>query len=127
MRRLVAQPERVRGIATALNAGRVQSLEELRDFAAALQHTLIRFDNLWRMPFPYVMTLHQAPTDGGDHSGFHFHAELYPPLRRPDLLKYAAGPEIGGGNYLNDAAPEATAAELRAASGAHYKTLDTGP
>ena len=75
------------------------------------------------MPFPYVMPLHQAPTDGGDHRGFHFHIELHPPLRKPDLLKYPAGPEIGGGNYLSDSAPEDKAAELRTVSDVHYKQV----
>ena len=93
---------------------------ELDDLAAVLHETLIRMDNLWRMPFPYVMVLHQAPIDGAAHPGFHFHLQLHPPLRRPGLLKYLAGPEIGGGNFLNDTAPEATAAELRAVSAVHY-------
>jgi UDPglucose--hexose-1-phosphate uridylyltransferase len=95
--------------------------EERRDFADVLRRVLIRFDNLWRIPFPYVMPLHQAPTDGGDHRGFHFHIEFHPPLRRPNLLKYLAGPEIGGGNFLSDTAPEEKAAELRAAPEVHYK------
>jgi UDPglucose--hexose-1-phosphate uridylyltransferase len=94
---------------------------ELHDFAPVLKDTLVRFDNLWQMPFPYVMVLHQAPTDNGDYSGFHFHIEFHPPLRRPNLLKYLAGPEIGGGNFLSDTAPEDKAAELRAASNIHYK------
>lgn len=95
--------------------------DELRDFAAVLKQVLVKFDNLWQMPFPYVMPLHQAPTDGGDYSGFHFHIEFHPPLRRPNLLKYLAGPEIGGGNFLSDTAPEDKAAELRAQSDVHYK------
>jgi UDPglucose--hexose-1-phosphate uridylyltransferase len=94
---------------------------ELRDFAEALKRILAKFDNLWRMPFPYVMPLHQAPTDGGDYRGFHFHIEFHPPLRRPNLLKYLAGPEIGGGNFLSDTSPEEKAAELRAQSEIHYK------
>lgn len=94
---------------------------ERRDFADVLRRTLIKFDNLWRLPFPYVMPLHQAPTDGGDYSGFHFHIEFHPPLRRPNLLKYLAGPEIGGGNFLSDTSPEEKAAELRAAPDVHYK------
>ncbi|HJQ31433.1 MAG TPA: galactose-1-phosphate uridylyltransferase [Pyrinomonadaceae bacterium] len=94
---------------------------ERRDFADALRRVVIKFDNLWRMPFPYVMPLHQAPTDGGDYTGFHFHVEFHPPLRRPNLLKYLAGPEIGGGNFLSDTAPEEKAAELRAAPELHYK------
>ena len=96
-------------------------LDELRDFAALLKQVLVKFDNLWQMPFPYVMPLHQAPTDGGDYSSFHFHIEFHPPLRRPNLLKYLAGPEIGGGNFLSDTAPEEKAAELRAQPDVHYK------
>jgi UDPglucose--hexose-1-phosphate uridylyltransferase len=93
----------------------------MRDFAEALKCLLAKFDNLWRMPFPYVMPLHQAPTDGDDHRGFHFHIEFHPPLRRPNLLKYLAGPEIGGGNFLSDTSPEEKAAELRAQPEIHYK------
>jgi UDPglucose--hexose-1-phosphate uridylyltransferase len=92
---------------------------ELDDFADVLRETLIRLDNLWRMSFPYVMVLHQSPTDRA-YPGFHFHVEIHPPLRKPGLLKHLAGPEIGGGNFLNDTAPEEKAAELRAVSSVHY-------
>lgn len=94
--------------------------QEARDLAAILREITIRFDNLWQMPFPYVMPLHQAPTDGGDYRSFHFHIEFHPPLRKPNLLKYLAGPEIGGGNFLSDTSPEEKAAELRALPGVHY-------
>lgn len=99
---------------------------ETRDLAAALSAVLIRFDNLWRMRFPYVMLLHQAPTDGRDHPGFHFYIEFLPPLRKPDLRKYLGGPEIGGGNFLSDTSPEEKAAELRALPGVHYRRLVEG-
>lgn len=102
------------------------SNDERRDFAALLKQVLVKFDNLWQMPFPYVMPLHQAPTDGGDYSGFHFHIEFHPPLRRPNLLKYLAGPEIGGGNFLSDTAAEEKAAELRGQSDLHYKHVAQG-
>jgi UDPglucose--hexose-1-phosphate uridylyltransferase len=95
--------------------------DELRDFAGVLRETLIRLENLWRMPFPYVMVLHQAPVGGLASRGFHFHIELHPPLRKPGLLKYLAGPEIGGGNFLNDTSPEHKAAELQALPTVHYK------
>ena len=62
---------------------------------------------------------------GGQHEGFHFHVEFHPPLRRPNLLKYLAGPEIGGGNFLSDTSPEEKAAELRAAPDVHYKKART--
>jgi UDPglucose--hexose-1-phosphate uridylyltransferase len=100
---------------------------ELSDFAAVLKRLAVKFDNLWRMPFPYVMTLHQAPTDGGDYRGFHFHIEFHPPLRQPNLLKYLAGPEIGGGNFLSDTAPEEKACELRKQSDVHYKDTQAAP
>ena len=95
--------------------------DELRDLAQALKQMVVRYDNLWQMPFPYVMTLHQAPVDGEDHSSFHFHIEFHPPLRKPNLLKYLAGPEIGGGNFLGDTLPETKAEELRNLPGEHYK------
>jgi UDPglucose--hexose-1-phosphate uridylyltransferase len=94
---------------------------ELFDFAETLKRLLVKLDNLWQMPFPYVMTLHQSPTNRVDHRGFHFHIEIHPPLRRPNLLKYLAGPEIGGGNFLSDTAPEEKAAELRVQPEVHYK------
>jgi UDPglucose--hexose-1-phosphate uridylyltransferase len=96
------------------------------DLAQVLKQTLIKFDNLWQMPFPYVMPLHQAPTDGGDYRGFHFHIEFHPPLRKPNLLKYLAGPEIGGGNFLSDTVPEEKAAELRNLPDIHYKEESRG-
>ncbi len=94
---------------------------ELVDFSNILHQVVIKFDNLWQMPFPYIMPLHQAPSDGGDYRGFHFHIQFHPPLRKPSLLKYLAGPEIGGGNFLCDSSPEAKAAELRAQPDQHYK------
>lgn len=94
---------------------------ELADLAEALRWLLIKYDNLWRMPFPYVMPLHQAPTAGSRIPWFQFHIEFLAPLRKPNLLKYLAGVELGGGNYLLDAAPEATAARLRALPDVHYR------
>jgi UDPglucose--hexose-1-phosphate uridylyltransferase len=98
------------------------SSEELSELAAVLKQVLVRFDNLWKMPFPYVMVLHQTPTDGRPYPGFHFHIQFHPPLRKPNLLKYLAGPEVGGGCFLSDTAPEQKAAELLATPLVHYKS-----
>jgi len=113
-------------VAPARSVATIAELEdgERRDLAAVLRDVVIRFDNLWRMPFPYVMALHQAPVNGHDSRGFHFHIEFHPPLRRPNLLKYLAGPEIGGGNFLSDTSAEEKAAELIAAGGLHYKSTE---
>lgn len=93
---------------------------EAESVARALKDVTVRFDNLWQQSFPYVMPLHQAPTDEGNYQSFHAFVGFLPPLRRPNTLKYLAGPEIGGGNFLSDTAPEAKAAELRAVSTIHY-------
>ena len=110
-------------VAPARSVSTIAELDpmERRDLAIVLRDVVIRFDNLWQMPFPYVMALHQAPLQG-DVDGFHFHIEFHPPLRRPNLLKYLAGPEIGGGNFLSDTSPEEKAAELVAAGGQHYRS-----
>jgi len=97
------------------------SQEELHGLAEALHELLVRFDNLWQMPFPYVLALHQAPTDGADYGHHHFHIQLHPPLRKPNLLKYLAGPEVGAGGFISDTSPEDKAAELRAVPRVHYK------
>jgi UDPglucose--hexose-1-phosphate uridylyltransferase len=86
---------------------------ELRLLAECLQ-TLIRGnDAMFARPFPYVMVIHQAPTDG--HSQGHLHVEFYPPLRTATKLKYPAGSEQGGGTFVGDTLPEDSAGALREA------------
>jgi len=94
---------------------------ESESLARALKSVTVRYDNLWRQSFPYVMPLHQAPSDGGNYDDFHFYIGFLPPLRRPNTLKYLAGPEIGGGNFLSDTSPEEKGAELRAQPVIHYR------
>lgn len=94
---------------------------EIASLASALKNVTVRYDNLWHIAFPYAMALHQAPTDGGGYSHFHFFLAFHPPLRRPNLQKFLAGPEIGGGNFISDTLPEAQAAELRAMPTRHYR------
>ncbi len=89
---------------------------ELADLAGALQAVARGYDELFARPFPYVMVLHQAPTDG--HSDGHLHVEFYPPLRTADKLKYAAGSELGAGTFIMDVLPEDSARALREAIGA---------
>jgi UDPglucose--hexose-1-phosphate uridylyltransferase len=95
--------------------------EEARRLGLMIREVTTRYDNLWQMPMPYVMAIHQAPTDGSDYGFYPFHIEFHPPLRKPDTLKYLAGPEIGGGSMTNESNPDEKAAELRAVSSIHYK------
>jgi UDPglucose--hexose-1-phosphate uridylyltransferase len=87
---------------------------ERRDLARALKTVLLKFDTLWDRPFPYIMAVHQAPTDAVPHPEAHLHFEFYPALRMPNRLKYLAGSEIGAGVFTADTLPEQRAAELRA-------------
>lgn len=93
--------------------------DERRDLARTLKRLLLGYDRLFDFSLPYVMVMHQAPTDGGDQSGYdgvaHFHVEFYPPNRTADKLKYLAGSEVGAGAFVMDALPETTAGKLRAA------------
>jgi UDPglucose--hexose-1-phosphate uridylyltransferase len=84
------------------------------DFARALKTVLLKYDALWDRPFPYIMAMHQAPTDGRPHPEAHLHVEFYPAYRMRDRLKYLAGSEIGAGVFTADTDPDAKAAELRA-------------
>lgn len=90
------------------------SEEDERDFAALLKVVLEKYDALWGFSLPYMMVMHQKPTDGGDYPGNHFHVEFYPPNRTAQKLKYLAGCESGAGTFVNDTLPEEKAAELRA-------------
>jgi UDPglucose--hexose-1-phosphate uridylyltransferase len=87
---------------------------ERRDLAVILKQVLTAFDGLFDRSFPYIMSIHQRPTDGNDHSYYHFHIEFYPPMRSRDKLKFLAGSEAGAGMFINDTLPENKAAELRA-------------
>ncbi|QHT67579.1 galactose-1-phosphate uridylyltransferase [Rhodocytophaga rosea] len=86
---------------------------ELYDLAAVFQEVIWRYDALFEMSFPYVMSVQQAPVDGSLYPEYHLHLSILPPLRQPGLIKFLAGPEIGGGNFMADTMPEEKAAALR--------------
>lgn len=86
---------------------------EREHLANLLKILLGKFDKLWQRSFPYIMLMHQRPTDGNDYSYYHFHIEFYPPYRSENKLKYLAGVEAGCGVFLNDTMAEEKAKELR--------------
>ncbi len=86
---------------------------DAEDLAVVLKGLLRKYDALFDKSFPYIMVLHQAPTDGAPHPEFHLHFEFYPPLRTATKLKYLAGCEAGAGNFIMDKLAEESAAELR--------------
>jgi UDPglucose--hexose-1-phosphate uridylyltransferase len=88
--------------------------DERRDFARALKTVLMKYDALWQRPFPYILAMHQAPTDGVPHPEAHVHIELYPAFRMKGRLKYLAGSEIGAGVFTADTVPEEKVKEFQA-------------
>lgn len=86
---------------------------ERLDLASILKDLLGRYDRLWGFSLPYMMVMHQAPTDGESHDECHFHIEFYPPNRTAKKLKFLAGCESGAGTFINDTLAEEKAAELR--------------
>lgn len=89
---------------------------ERADLASALLRLTRAYDRHFGFSTPYVMAMHQAPTDGKPWPEAHLHIEFYPPHRRPDRLKYLAGVELGAGTFVNDTRPEDTASQLRQAA-----------
>ena len=86
------------------------------DLARAVLGVTGAYDRQFGFSTPYVMAVHQAPTDDGEWPQAHLHFEFYPPHRRGDRLKYLAGVELGAGTFVNDTRPEDTAAQLRDAA-----------
>jgi UDPglucose--hexose-1-phosphate uridylyltransferase len=102
-------PRRTVGLLPELRA------DERMSMAYALKTVLLTYDHLWGQPFPYVMVLHQAPTDGVAHPEAHLHLEFYPAYRMRGRLKYLAGSELGAGVFTADVLPEFAASELQKA------------
>lgn len=103
-------------VAPRLHAGALPDLSRNSRSAlgSALQRVARGYDRLFGSPMPYMMVIHQRPTDGQPHPEAHLRAEFYPLLRMPGRLKYLAGGECGAGTFVSDGFPEAKAAELRA-------------
>ena len=86
---------------------------EITSLAEIIKELVNRYNKLFNFRTPYVMIIHQNPTDGKEHPYYHFHLEFYPPYRTKDKLKYLAGCELGAGTFINDTLAEEKAAELR--------------
>ncbi|MFI4890192.1 MAG: UDP-glucose--hexose-1-phosphate uridylyltransferase [Steroidobacterales bacterium] len=82
-------------------------------FAQILKDLTRRYDGLFDIVFPYTMGLHQRPTDGEAHAGWHLHAHFYPPLlRSASVRKFMVGYEMLAGPQ-RDITPESAAVRLR--------------
>lgn len=81
--------------------------------AALLVDVLARLDRLYETPLPYMLWMHQRPTDGGLWPEAHVHLHVVSPMRSPGVQRYVAAGELGSGLFINPVVPEDAAAALR--------------
>lgn len=94
---------------------------EIASLADLLHRVTVRFDNLFRISFPYSMGFHQSPFDGKAHKESHLHLHFYPPLlRSATVRKFMVGFEMLG-MPQRDLTSETAAERLRGLSETHFK------
>jgi UDPglucose--hexose-1-phosphate uridylyltransferase len=86
---------------------------ERNGLAALLVDVLARLDRLFAAPMPYMLWIHQRPTDGGEWPRAHLHLHLAPLYRAPDTQRFVAAGELGGGVQFNPVDPADAASRLR--------------
>jgi UDPglucose--hexose-1-phosphate uridylyltransferase len=97
---------------------------ERKDLAETLRSLLVRYDNLFRVPFPYSMGWHGAPFGDSSIDHWQLHAHVYPPLlRSASVRKFMVGYELLA-EAGRDLTPEVAAARMAELSDVHY--LDEG-
>lgn len=91
--------------------------EEGRDGLAAILVEMTRaLDLLFDAPMPYMLWIHQRPSDGGDWPTAHLHVHLAPLYRSAGTRRFVAAGELGSGVFFNPLNPLAAAEALRAAA-----------
>ncbi len=94
--------------------------EERKDYARIIKLLTIKYDNLFKVSFPYSAGIHQAPTDGQEREGWHFHMSFYPPLlRSATVKKFMVGYEMFA-MPQRDITAEMAADTLRGLPAVHY-------
>lgn len=95
--------------------------QEVFGLADIIQQVTTRYDNLFKISFPYSMGFHQAPNDGLAHNEWHLHAHYYPPLlRSATIRKFMVGFEMLA-MPQRDLTPENAAERLRQLDSIHYR------
>jgi len=88
------------------------------ELAGLLVDSLARLDQLFDEAMPYMLWIHQRPTDGGEWPDARLHVHIRPLLRSPGVQRFVAAAELGAGVFFNPVPPRVAAAQLRALPGA---------
>lgn len=100
-------------IAPRTHVGDLPALRERDDLAAVLVDATRRLDALFDAPMPYMLWIHQRPTDGAAWPAAHVHVHVAPLLRGPGTPRFVAAGELGSGTWFDPIVPEDAAARLR--------------
>lgn len=94
--------------------------EEVIQFSEAVSHITTRYDNIYKVSFPYSAGIHQAPVKISSHPAWHWHMVFYPPLlRSATVKKFMVGYEMLAGPQ-RDITPETAAEILRSQPDKHF-------
>lgn len=94
--------------------------KEIKEFAETIKILTVKYDNLFKVSFPYSAGIHQAPTDGLEHPEWHFHMHFYPPLlRSATIKKFMVGYELLA-EPQRDITPEGAAEILKNLPTIHF-------
>jgi UDPglucose--hexose-1-phosphate uridylyltransferase len=74
---------------------------------------LARLEELLGRDTPYMLWVHQRPTDGNNWPTAHLHLHLAPVMGGPGVVRHLASAELGAGMLFNSVDPGRAAAQLR--------------
>ena len=98
--------------------------KEIFDLADAVRRMGIKFDNLFKINFPYSMGIHQKPVDKKNYQYWHFHIHYFPPLLRSSTIqKFMVGYELMA-NPQRDITAEKSAALLKNQEEVHFHSFE---
>ena len=96
--------------------------DERKSFANIIKAVTVKYDNLFKISFPYSSGIHQQPSDGKEYEEWHMHMHFYPPLlRSASIKKFMVGYEMLA-EPQRDLTPEYCASVLKKLSVKHYKS-----
>ena len=81
--------------------------------AAILVESMMRLEALFGHGTPYMLWIHQRPTDENDWPAAHLHLHLAPVMRGPGMIRHLASAELGAGILFNSIDPGEAASTLR--------------
>ncbi len=85
--------------------------------AEVLVDCLARLDQIFDDEMPYMLWIHQRPTDGRDWPNARLHIHITPLRRAPGVTRFVAAAELGSHVYFNPVSPPDAAARLRTLPG----------